>query len=104
MATLKIPVDVKYAKSDEWVKLESGEAIMGISDSGEDARSDVVDGELPEGGKPVAFGKRFGTVESFKAASDLNALVSGTITAVNKALEDEPETVNKDPFGAGWFI
>jgi glycine cleavage system H protein len=101
---MKFPTDVKYAKSDEWVRIEDGIAVIGISDYAQDALSDVVFLELPDDGDTVKAGQPFGEVESVKAASDLNAPVSGTIVAVNRALEETPELVNSDPFGAAWLI
>jgi glycine cleavage system H protein len=104
MAKLSVPADLKYAKTDEWIKIENGEGIIGVTDYAQDALSDVVFVELPQEGEPLKTGESFGTVESVKAASDMHMPISGTITAANKALEDAPETVNKDPYGAGWFI
>jgi glycine cleavage system H protein len=104
MAKLSVPADLKYAKTDEWIKIENGEGIIGVTDYAQDALSDVVFVELLQEGEPLKTGESFGTVESVKAASDMHMPISGTITAANKALEDAPETVNKDPYGAGWFI
>lgn len=104
MANLKFPSDLKYTKSDEWVKIDGGIAIIGVSDYAQDALSDVVYVELPQVGDTFKAGQSFGTVESVKAASDVNMPISGKITEVNKALEDATETVNKDPYGDGWFI
>lgn len=104
MAKLTYPADLKYTKSDEWIRLENGEGVIGVSDYAQDALSDIVYVELPDVGTTLKAGERFGTVESVKAASDLNSPVSGTVTAVNKELEDTPEHVNKDPYGKGWFI
>src|SRR6185369_11604002 len=104
MAKINIPGDLKYTKSDEWIKLENGEAAVGVSDYAQDALSDIVFVELPEVGDTFKKGERFGTVESVKAASDLLMPVGGTVTAINKELEDTPENVNKDPYGMGWFV
>ena len=104
MAKFNFPGDLKYTSSDEWLKLENGEGTIGVSDYAQDALSDIVYVELPQVGDTFQKGERFGTVESVKAASDLNMPIAGTITAVNKALEDSPENVNKDPYGAGWFV
>lgn len=104
MANLKFPADLKYTKSDEWVKIEGGTAVIGVTDYAQDALSDVVYVELPQVGDTFKAGQSFGTVESVKAASDVNMPISGTVTEVNKALEDATETVNKDPYGDGWFI
>ena len=104
MCALNVVDDVKYAKTDEWAKLEDGEIIIGISDYAQDALSDVALIELPELGATVTAGQRFGSVESVKSASDVHSPVSGTVTAVNMEIKNDPETVNKDPFGSGWFI
>ena len=104
MAKLNFPADLKYTKTDEWIKVENGEGIIGVTDYAQDALSDVVFVELPQEGEAFKAGDAFGTVESVKAASDMHLPIGGTITATNKALEDTPETVNKDPYGGGWFI
>jgi glycine cleavage system H protein len=104
MANLAVPADLKYTRSDEWVKIENGVATIGVTDYAQDALSDVVYVELPQVGETLQAGDTFGTVESVKAASDMHTPIGGTITAVNNAIEDTPETVNKDPYGAGWFI
>ncbi|MEP7289139.1 MAG: glycine cleavage system protein GcvH [Chloroflexota bacterium] len=104
MAKLSIPSDLKYTTSDEWIKVENGEGIIGVTDYAQDALSDVVYVELPQVGESIQAGIRFGTVESVKAASDMHMPITGTITALNDTIEDTPENVNKDPYGAGWFI
>src|SRR5258707_1201284 len=104
MAKFNIPGDLKYTSSDEWLKLENGEGTIGVSDYAQDALSGIVYVELPQGGDTFQKGGRFGTVESVKAAADLNMPIGGKITAINKALEASPENVNKAPYGAGWFV
>ena len=104
MAKLNIPGDLKYTRTDEWVKVVDGEGTIGVTDYAQDSLSDVVYVELPKVGDVLKAGERFGTVESVKAASDMQMPIGGTITAVNSALEESPETVNKDPYVAGWFI
>ena len=96
--------DRRYLASHEWVKLEGDEAIAGISDYAQDELSDVVYVELPQVGETFAKGETFGVVESVKAASDVYMPMSGEILTVNSELEDSPQLVNEDPFGAGWFI
>jgi glycine cleavage system H protein len=103
MANPNIPADLKYAKSDEWVRLEGETATVGISDYAQDQLNDIVFVELPEVGKSVAKGETFGVVESVKAASDLYSPISGTVTEVNTALQDQPELINSDPYGRGWI-
>lgn len=101
----EIPTELKYAQSHEWARLEEdGTVTVGITDHAQDALGDVVFVELPEVGAPVAAQEEAGVVESVKAASDLYAPLSGTVVAVNGALEDAPEKVNEDPYGDGWFF
>lgn len=95
---------VRYQKSHEWAKKEGDTIVVGISDYAQDSLGDVVFVEVPEKGKNVKQGEAFGVVESVKAASDIYAPVSGEVVEANEALADEPETVNKDPFGEGWLI
>jgi glycine cleavage system H protein len=101
---LKFPTDLKYTKSDEWIRIEGAEGVVGVSDYAQNALSDVVFLELPEVGKSFKKEAPFGTVESVKAASDLKMPVGGTITAINQDLLDTPEKVNGDPYGAAWMI
>lgn len=103
MASYKLDQSVKYAKSHEWVRMEDGVAVVGISDYAQDALSDVVYVDLPDVGDTVTAGKQAATVESVKAAEDVNAPVSGEVIEVNSALEDTPEIVNERPYDA-WFF
>ncbi len=99
------PSELRYAKSHEWARLEEdGTVTVGITDHAQDALGDVVFVELPEVGSTLAAGDEAGVVESVKAASDIYAPISGEVIAVNEALEDEPETVNGDPYNDGWFF
>lgn len=100
----KFDLNVWYAKTHEWVRVEGDEAVVGISDYAQHALSDVVYVELPEVGSIVQQGKACAVVESVKAAEDVYAPVSGEVIAVNEALRDKPELVNQDPFGAAWFF
>jgi glycine cleavage system H protein len=100
-----VPSDRKYAKSHEWLKLESdGSASAGISDYAQNSLGDITFVQLPKVGAALKSGESFGVVESVKAASDLYAPVAGTVLAVNTALEGAPETVNQAPFDKGWMI
>ena len=97
--------ELRYARSHEWARVEDdGTVTVGISDHAQEALGDVVFVELPDMGADLAAGDEAGTVESVKAASDIYAPVSGTVIAVNEALEDAPETVNSDPYNDGWFF
>ena len=99
------PSELKYASSHEWARLEEdGTVTVGISDHAQDALGDVVFVELPEVGNTLAAGEEAGVVESVKAASDIYAPVGGEVLAVNEQLEDEPETVNADPYNDGWIF
>ena len=100
---MNYPVDLKYSKSHEWVRYEDGVAVIGISDFAQDALGDVVFVNLPAVGDEVTAGESFGDVESVKAVSDLISPVSGVVLAVNEELEDSPENLNEDPYGA-WII
>ena len=97
------PAEMKYSKDHEWMKEEDGVAVIGISDFAQDALGDVVFVNLPGEGDEVTAGEAFGDVESVKAVSDLVSPVSGTVCAVNEALLDEPEKLNKAPYDA-WLI
>lgn len=100
---MNYPTELKYSKSHEWVKIEDGVAVIGISDFAQDALGDVVFINLPQVGDEVTAGESFGDVESVKAVSDVISPVSGVVCAVNDELEDAPETLNSDPYGA-WII
>jgi len=100
---MNYPVDLKYSKSHEWVRYEDGLAVIGISDFAQDALGDVVFVSLPVPGDEVTAGESFGDVESVKAVSDLISPVSGVILEVNEELDDSPELLNEDPYGA-WII
>lgn len=101
---MRVPEELKYTKDHEWLRVEGGEGVVGITDFAQDALGDVVFVELPAVGATLAKGDAFGVVESNKSVSDLYAPVAGTVTAVNEALADAPESVNADPYGAGWMV
>ncbi|MFB6137145.1 MAG: glycine cleavage system protein GcvH [Halobacteriaceae archaeon] len=96
------PADLRYRETHEWYRASDGR--VGITDFAQDELGDVVFVELPEAGEEVSQGESFGVVESIKAVSDVNAPVSGTVTAVNDDLADSPELVNEDPYGDGWLL
>ena len=99
-----IDTSARYLKTHEWARPEGEEIVCGISDHAQEALSDLVYVELPRVGAKLKAGEAFGVVESVKAASDVYMPVSGVVTAVNNALEKAPETINKDPYQAGWLI
>jgi glycine cleavage system H protein len=103
MSDYKLDKNARYAASHEWVRIEDGEAVVGISDAAQDMLSDVVFVELPDVGEEVTAGDPIAVVESVKAAEDVNAPVSGVISAVNTELEDTPEVVNDSPYES-WFF
>lgn len=98
------PPDLRYTKTHEWVRIEGGKVVVGITDYAQDALGDVVYIELPQVGDTFAPGDVFGAIESVKAASDLYAPVGGEVVAVNTALEDDQAPINSDPYDAGWMI
>ena len=100
---MNYPAELKYSKSHEWIKYEGDIAVIGISDYAQDALGDVVFVNLPAVGDEVMAGESFGDVESVKAVSDLMSPVTGVICEVNESLDDAPETLNEDPYGA-WII
>ena len=102
MSTIKS--DRRYRSSHEWALLEGDVATIGISDFAQEALGDVVYFDLPEVDDEVTEGDSFAEVESVKAVSDVYAPFDGTIVEINEALEDSPELINQDPFGAGWMI
>lgn len=99
-----IPDDYRYAPSHEWAHVEDEWVTVGISDFAQQSLGDVVYVELPQVGDEVNAGAEACVVESVKAAADVYAPVSGTVAAVNEALEEAPEIVNQDPYGDGWFF
>ncbi|MFQ3620363.1 MAG: glycine cleavage system protein GcvH [Spirochaetales bacterium] len=95
---------VKYQKTHEWARKDGKLFTVGITDYAQDSLGDVVFVELPPIGKVIMRGEAFGVVESVKAASDVYAPLSGKVVEVNEKLKEDPSLVNKEPFGAGWFI
>jgi len=102
---MNIPTNCKYTASDEWVKLEGNIATVGVTDYAQEQLSDVVFVEVVvSAGDVVKKGTTCATIESVKAAADVNLPVSGKVTAVNDALPQTPELVNSDPFGKAWML
>jgi glycine cleavage system H protein len=98
------PEDLKYTAEHEWVKATNGTARVGITDFAQDALGDIVYVQVPEVGTAIRAGDTCGELESTKSVSDLYAPVTGTVSAVNEALADQPDLVNSDPYGEGWLI
>jgi glycine cleavage system H protein len=100
---MKIDPNCRYRSSHEYARKDGADMVVGISDHAQEALGDIVFVEVAEVGKVVAQGDAIGVVESVKAASDIYAPVSGTVSAVNGALQADPALVNKDPYGSGWL-
>ena len=98
------PMELKYSKSHEWVKVEGNIVTCGITDHAQESLGDVVFVELPDNDTTVVAGQAFGTVESVKAVSDIVASVSGKVIEYNQEVLDSPELLNNDPYGDGWLI
>jgi len=98
------PEDLKYTKEHDWARVDGNRVVVGITDYAQQELGDVIFVELPEVKSKVEQMEPFGTIESVKAVSDLYSPVSGCVVEVNGALENEPELVNTDPYGAGWMI
>jgi glycine cleavage system H protein len=98
-----VPADLKYAKSHEWARIQGGEATVGITDHAQHELTDVVFVELPAVGRKLKAGESCAVVESVKTASDIYSPLSGEVTAVNKAVVDNPALVNSEPYSGGWF-
>ncbi len=101
---MNFPADLRYTKDHEWIKLEGNTATIGITDFAQRELGDIVYVEVESVGQSMEAGAVFGTVEAVKTVSDLFLPVSGTITELNPALGGAPESVNNDPYGAGWMI
>ncbi|HEY2545847.1 MAG TPA: glycine cleavage system protein GcvH [Candidatus Acidoferrum sp.] len=98
------PANYRYTKEHEWVDVKGGVAAIGITDYAQHELGDVVFVELPKVGAKIEAGKRFGTVESVKAVSDIYAPASGEVVEANEILHNTPEKINTDPHGEGWLI
>ena len=101
---MKIPADLRYTEDHEWVRVEGDSAVVGITDYAQNELGDVVFVEIETEGEELEKGETFGTVEAVKTVSDLFMPVGGTVSEVNQSLADDPELVNKDPYGKGWMI
>lgn len=101
---MKIPAELKYTEDHEWIRTEGNMAVVGITDYAQNELGDVVFVEIETEGEELEKGDTFGTVEAVKTVSDLFMPASGKVAEVNGALADEPELVNKDPYGKGWMI
>src|SRR5437899_9956420 len=105
MANLNHPANLKYSKSDEWVRVEGDQAVIGISDYAQDQLGDIVYIELPwDASQSVSHEAKFGDIESVKATSELLSPISGEVVKVNETLKDTPELINDSPYENGWML
>lgn len=98
------PADLKYDREHEWVRVEGDVAVIGISDFAQDQLGEVVYVDLPSAGDELVAGETFGEIESVKSVSELFSPVSGEVVEVNEDLDGAPETINSEPYGAGWMV
>ena len=101
---MNFPNTVRYTSEHEWIRIEGDEAYVGITDYAQSELGEIVFVDVPTVGEQVAQGEVFGSVEAVKTVSDLNMPASGEVLELNAELEDHPELVNNDPYGAGWMI
>ncbi len=101
---MNIPSELKYTKDHEWVRVEGGTAVVGITDFAQSQLGDIVFVDVATVGETIAQHDIFGTIEAVKTVSDLFCPVGGEVTEFNTALDDAPDAVNKDPYGEGWII
>lgn len=101
---MNFPEELKYTKDHEWVKVEGNKAVIGITDFAQGELGDIVYVDINSEGQSLNSGDVFGTVEAVKTVSDLFMPVSGKVAELNKDLESNPESVNKDPYGKGWMV
>ncbi len=104
MADYDIPDDLLYTRDDEWARRDGERLVVGVTDYAQEQLGDIVFVELPAPGTAVRKGEAFGVVESVKAVSDLCAPVSGEVIEANGELDERPEAINEDCYGAGWII
>ncbi len=101
---MKIPENLKYTKDHEWIRVEEDFAFIGVTDFAQGELGDVVFVEIETEGESLDKEEVFGTIEAVKTVSDMFMPISGEVIEVNPKIEDEPELVNKDPYGEGWLI
>ena len=101
---MNVPAELKYTKEHEWIRVEGEEAYVGITDYAQSQLGDIVFVEVETEGDNLEAGETFGSIEAVKTVSDLYMPVSGEVLEFNSELEDQPDLVNKDPYGKGWII
>ena len=101
---MNIPENLKYTKDHEWIRVEGGEAYVGITDYAQGELGDIVFIEIETEGEELAIEEVFGTIEAVKTVSDMFMPISGEVVEVNPKIGETPELANKDPYGEGWLI
>ncbi len=101
---MNIPENLHYTEEHEWIKVDGEEVVVGITDFAQKELGDIVFVEVETIDETLAVGEAFGTIEAVKTVSDLFMPVGGTVLELNEKLEDNPELINKDPYGDGWII
>lgn len=101
---MNFPDKIRYSEDHEWIRIDGSEAVIGITDFAQRELGDIVFVDIPEVGIELAKGEVFGSIEAVKTVSDLILPASGELLEVNKLLEDNPETINSDPYDKGWII
>ena len=101
---MNVPAELKYTKDHEWIRVEGEEAYVGITDYAQSQLGDIVFVEVETEGDNLEAGDTFGSIEAVKTVSDLYMPISGEVLEFNSELEDQPDLVNKDPYGKGWII
>lgn len=101
---MNVPAELKYTKEHEWIRVEGEEAVVGITDYAQSQLGDIVFVECETVGDALEAGDTFGTIEAVKTVSDLYLPIAGEVLEFNEGLENEPELVNKDPYGKGWIV
>ena len=101
---MNIPAELKYTKDHEWIRIQGDQAVVGITEFAQGELGDIVFVDIGTAGQSLDREAVFGTVEAVKTVSDLFMPVSGTVEEVNPGLADDPASVNKDPYGAGWMV
>ena len=101
---MNFPNSLKYTREHEWLRVEGGEAVVGVTAYAQKELGEIVYVDVDTDGETLSAGDRFGTIEAVKAVSDLFMPVDGTVLEINPVLESAPYTINKDPYGEGWII
>lgn len=101
---MEFPAELRYTKEHEWVRLEGDEAVFGITDYAQDQLGDITYVEFPAEDDELTQDEPFGTVEAVKAVADINSPLTGTVLAVNEAVNDDASVVNNEPYGEGWLV